>query len=311
MDTRDTNSNEIWLDCTNYDDFETSRPVLFREDMREMFLKWFRIKPDHKVLDGGCGPGVLTRFIAKGLDTGKVTGFDISRYFVEYGNKKIAEEGLSDKAEIVLEDGYNLSFADNTFDSIVNHMYIGVLSDADAGMKELIRVCKPGGTVSVSTSGGIGGGGGTQYDCAFEGNERMSELHDKYNEAYRKIYAKTELKQDNKWADNAHYPKLIAGLGLKNITIHPYATAFSYSDSYWSDEFKIYRIKAGIGRDIEILENNGNDIRFNEYGFSNEEFDELTNLHREKQKYLLNNLDDNGNWEWRGGSYLIVSGTKI
>ena len=304
-----TSSNEIWVNADNYDDFETSRPVLFRDDMRETFFKWFRIKPEHKVLVGGCGPGVEVRFIAKGLNTGKVTGFDISKNFVEYGNEKIAEKNLSDKAEIVVDDGYNLSFADNTFDAVVNHMYIGVLSDVVAGMKELIRVCKPGGTISCSTSSN-GSGYGTEYDCSFEGNKRISELFEKYNEAYRKVITKTELKQDNKW-NSIQYPKLFKECGLKNITIHPYATSFSYSDSYWSDEFKIFRIKAGINRDIEVFKSNKQAKKFQEHGFSNEEFDELIDLHIQKQEYLLNNLDDNGNWEWRGTTYLIISGIKV
>jgi len=136
----DRSSNDIWVNADNYDDWETSRPLLFRDDMRDTFFKWFRIKPSDNVLDGGCATGVLTRYIAKGLDTGTVTGFDISRHFVDYGNNKIKDEGLSDKAKIVLDDGFNLSFADNTFDVVVNHAYLGVLSDNVAGLKEMIRV---------------------------------------------------------------------------------------------------------------------------------------------------------------------------
>jgi ubiquinone/menaquinone biosynthesis C-methylase UbiE len=303
-----TSSNEIWIDCTNYDDFESTRPVLFRDDMREIFFKWFRIKPDHQVLDGGCGPGVLTRFIAKGLDTGKVKGFDISPNFVNYGNKKIAKENLSDKAEIVLDDGFNLSFADNTFDTIVNHQYIGVLSDPVAGLKELIRVCKPGGTVTVSATGG--GGFNFDDDCAFENNTRLKELNEKYNQAHRKVYTTSELKQSEYW-HSRRYPRMFAECGLKNITTHAYASTFSYSDSYWSDEFKIYKIKTGIGRDIECIIENKKDSRFQEYGFSNEEFDELIKLNREKQEYLLNNLNNNQDWElWAAGNY-IIAGTKV
>ena len=129
----DKSSNEIWINANNYDDWETSRPLLFRDDMREMFFKWFRIKPSDKVLDGGCGTGVLTRYIAKGLDTGSITGFDISHNFVEYGNNKIREEGLTDKAHIIQDDGFSLSFEDNTFDVVANHAYLGVLSDNVAG----------------------------------------------------------------------------------------------------------------------------------------------------------------------------------
>jgi demethylmenaquinone methyltransferase/2-methoxy-6-polyprenyl-1,4-benzoquinol methylase len=95
---------------------------------------------------------VLTRFIAKGMENGTVTGFDLSRHYVEYGNERIRKESLSHKAKIVLDDGFNLSFTDDSFDAVVNHNYLSVLSEPYAGMLELIRVCKPGGSISVSTS---------------------------------------------------------------------------------------------------------------------------------------------------------------
>jgi len=308
MDKADNSSNEIWIECTNYEDFEANRPVLFRDDMREQFLKWFRINPEHKVLDGGCGPGVLTRFIAKGIDSGKVTGFDISKNFVEHGNRRIAEENLTGSAEIVLEDGFNLSFADNTFDVIVNHQYIGVLSDPVAGLKELIRVCKPGGTVTVS--GGSGGGLSCDSDCAFENNTRLTELRNRYDQIFWKIYTSAELKQSEYW-HSRRYPKMFAECGLKNITIHAYASAFSYSDNYWSEEFKIFRIKSGIGKDIKNIKSASEDVRFQEHGFSRQDFDELIKLSEEKQQYYLNNLNDNQDWEWSASMNYIVVGTKI
>jgi ubiquinone/menaquinone biosynthesis C-methylase UbiE len=302
-------SNEMWVNADNYDDFETTRPVLFRDDMREIFFKWFRIKPEYKVLDGGCGPGVLTRFIAKGLNTGKITGFDISKNFADYGNKKIAEENLAGKAQIVVEDGYNLSFAGNSFDTVVNHTYIGVLSDIIAGLKELIRVCKTGGTVSASCSSNRFTQFGSDSDCSFPGGKSLSELHAKYYEAYAKVFTQTELKQDTGWKSE-DYPKLFVKCGLTNISMHPYASGFSYSDSYWSDEFKINKIKLGIGREIICLETLKGDSRFQEHGFTKQEFDGLIKLYKDKQDYLLNNLDDNQEWNWRAGTHYIVSGTK-
>lgn len=302
-------SNEMWINADNYDDFEMSRQRLFRDDMREIFFKWFRIKPEYTVLDGGCGPSVLTRFIAKGLDTGKITGFDISKNFVDYGNRKIAEENLTDKAEIVIEDGFHLSFPDNTFDVVVNHTYIGVLSDPVAGLKELIRVCKIGGTVSASASSRNFPGFGCDSDCAFYGNERIKELEKKSEEAWRKIYTSAELKQSEYW-HAARYPKLFAECGLKNISIHPYASGFSYSDNYWSDEFKLYHIKTGFDRSIEMAEIYKKDARFAEHGFTKQECNELIKLYKGKQEYLINNLKDNQDWEWYAGTHYIVSGTK-
>lgn len=306
----DTGSNDIWKNADNFEDFETSRPLLFRDDMREQFFRWFRIKSSNLVLDGGCATGVLTRFIAKGLDTGSIIGFDISQSFVNYGNRKIAEEGLSDRAKIVTEDGFALSFADNTFDAVVNHTYLGVLSDVAAGLKELIRVCKPGGHIAVSCSGRRGF---TKVhwagDNPFAGESRLNELSDKRENAWQKVYTAATLKQDDYWTI-MRYPRLFAKCGLKDITLHPYASGFSYNDSYWTDDFKRYRIKAGIGREIEMAEEQRKNPQFTEHGFTSEDFDELIGLYRQKREYLLSSMYDDDSWEWDANMHLIVTGTK-
>lgn len=305
----DTSSNEIWKEADNFEDWETSRPLLFRDDLRDTFFRWFHIKPSDYVLDGGCATGVLTRFIAKGLDTGSIIGFDISHNFVEYGNQKITELGLSNKAKIVHEDGFSLSFADNTFDAVVNHAYLGVLSDNMAGLYELIRVCKNGGHVSASVSGRSFPAIHWAGDSPFVGESRLNELIAKNEEAYQKITTGAALKQDLYW-NGFRFPRLFAKCGLKNVTIHPYASGFSYNDSYWSDEFKVYRIKSGIGREIEILEKQRENPKYSEHGFMQRDFDELIALYHQKQDYLLANITNDDSWEWDAKMHYIVTGTK-
>lgn len=305
----DTSSNEIWRDADNYEDWETSRPLLFRDDMRATFFRWFGVRPSDCILDGGCATGVLTRFIAKGLSTGTITGFDISQNFVEYGNRKIAQLGLSDKAKIVREDGFSLSFADNTFDAVVNHAYLGVLSDNIAGLRELIRVCKIGGRVSASVSGRGFPSIHWVGDSPFENESQLNELTDKFEEAYQKIVTGTTLKQDTYW-NVYRFPRMFAKCGLKNISIYPYASGFSYNDSYWSEEFKEYRIKSGIGREIEIFEKQRENPNYTEFGFLQKDFDELIELHRKKQSYLLACIENIDCWEWEAKLHFIVSGTK-
>jgi len=311
----DTSSNSIWLDADCYDGFEFSRPQLFREETRDLFFQYFRIKPSHNVLDGGCGTGVLTRFIAKGLTSGTATGFDISNNFVKYGNKKIDDESLSSKAKIVLDDGFALSFPDNTYDAVVSHNYLGVLSDPVAGLLELIRVCKPGGNISVSTgtsaSAGTGAGSGHFWggEYPLDGMERLKELMGKYNGAYAKAVTTTSLKQSHEWP-SGRYPKLFSKCGLANISIMPVGAAFAYNDNYWSDEYRINKITLDINDEIRIIVENNQDPKFSENGFTNTDCEELVGLLRRKQKYLLENYRTDDSWEWSAGLSCIVTGTK-
>ncbi|MDR0819643.1 MAG: methyltransferase domain-containing protein [Oscillospiraceae bacterium] len=310
-----TNSNSIWVDADCYDGFELSRPQLFREETRDLFFRYFRIKPSDNVIDGGCGTGVLTRFIAKGLTSGTITGFDISKNFVEYGNKRIDEEKLSDKAKIVLDDGFALSFPDNTFDAVVNHNYLGVLSDPAAGLRELIRVCKPGGNISVSsgtsasTGTGMGSGQFWAGEYPLEGMERLKELMDKYNQAYKRIVTTSALKQSHEWP-SGRFPKLFSVCGLTNISIMPVGAAFAYNDNYWSDEYRVKKITLDINDEIRIITENNKDPKFSENGFSNKDCDELVELLQRKQNYLLENYRTDDSWEWSAGLNCIVTGTK-
>lgn len=309
----DTSSNTIWAEADCYDGFELSRPQLFREETRDLFLRYFRIEPTHNVLDAGCGPGVLTRFIAKGLTGGTITGFDISKSFVDYGNNRIAEENLSQKAKIVLDDGFALSFPDNSFDAVINHTYLSVLSDPVAGLKELIRVCKPGGSISVSTGASASTGTSGEHfwegEYPIEGMDRLKELTGKYKQAYKKVVTTASLKQSIEWP-SGRFPRLFSVCGLTNISIMPVGAVFAYNDSYWSEEYRVKKITLDINDEIRIIQENTQDPKFVENGFSNADGQELVALLRRKQNYLLENFRTDNSWEWSAGLSCIVTGTK-
>ena len=167
----DYRSNEYWKNATNYQSFEL-RSHRFRDDMLPVFYKWLGINENSIVLDGGCGSGVFTRYLAQGLKMGHITGFDVSEAFIKFGNEKINELGLNKKVTLELADGYHLHYADNHFDAVTNYTYTGVLSDAKAGINELIRICKKGGIVSsviaTNTIPRISYAGGYPFDGAMQ-----------------------------------------------------------------------------------------------------------------------------------------------
>jgi len=110
--------------------------------------KWKNRKENSKILDAGCGHGRHVVFFAEqGFD---VTGIDQSKDAIEVGKKWLDTKNLSAKIEV--GDLTNLPYDDNSFDVIVS---FGVLdhilfSDAKKAMKELHRVCSPGGYVYLA-----------------------------------------------------------------------------------------------------------------------------------------------------------------
>ena len=117
------NSTEYWKNATNYTSWEL-RSHRFRDDMLPVLIKWLGISENSNVLDGGCGTGVFTRYLAKGLTSGHITGFDISQAFIDYGKEKLKELGIEQKVTLEIADGHNLHYPDNHFDAVTNYTYL-------------------------------------------------------------------------------------------------------------------------------------------------------------------------------------------
>lgn len=98
------------------------------------------LKPKDSVLEIGCGTGYFTREIAK---TGAmVTAIDISPELLQIAKEEIPDTNVT----FLLENAYELSFNDLTFDSIVGSSVLHHLEIAKA-IQEMFRVLKPGGSI--------------------------------------------------------------------------------------------------------------------------------------------------------------------
>jgi ubiquinone/menaquinone biosynthesis C-methylase UbiE len=96
---------------------------------------------DTKILDAAGGTGRITLPLAKiGY---KVTLCDISPAMLKVARRKLQREGVIDKVQIAECDVHKLRFADETFDFIL--CWDGIIESS----RELIRVTKKGGTVSI------------------------------------------------------------------------------------------------------------------------------------------------------------------
>ena len=109
---------------------------------------------DERVLDVGCGLGVMLIGAAKRLKTGTAVGIDIWQTEDLSGNSPDAalenaqREGVADRVAVRTADMRQIPFPDGHFDVIVSNAAIHNLSRAQeraAAVREIARVLKPGG----------------------------------------------------------------------------------------------------------------------------------------------------------------------
>ena len=102
-----------------------------------------------KMLDIATGTGDFAILAAKMLHPQILIGADISEGMMQVGRKKVSIEHLKDIISFKKEDCMNLSFEDNTFDAVTAAFGIRNFQNLDQGLKEMCRVLKKGGHLSI------------------------------------------------------------------------------------------------------------------------------------------------------------------
>ena len=81
--------------------------------------------------------------------SGHVTGVDLSEGMLAVMREKVGKAGLNEMISIEEGDGENLRFPDNTFDRVTIAFGIRNFEDRPKGLKEMLRVLKPGGRLVI------------------------------------------------------------------------------------------------------------------------------------------------------------------
>ena len=78
-----------------------------------------------------------------------ITGIDLSAGMLELGRKKIEKEGLASIIQLLKGDGEAINFPDNSFDAVTVAFGVRNFENLENGLKEMLRVLKPGGKLAV------------------------------------------------------------------------------------------------------------------------------------------------------------------
>ena len=112
-------------------------------------LSHITVKPQDTILDVGCGGGKTVSKMAAIATQGKVFGLDYSDVSVAVAKKLNARWIQMGRVEIQEGSVSALPFAADTFDlitAIETHFW---WPDLPGGMREILRVLKPGGTLAI------------------------------------------------------------------------------------------------------------------------------------------------------------------
>src|SRR6187399_2548552 len=99
------------------------------------------VSPGDRVLDSCCGTGDLA--IAAQRAGGRVTGLDFSERMLERARAKSGE------VDWIRGDALELPFEDGSFDAATVGFGVRNLEDLEGGLRELRRVLRSGGRVSI------------------------------------------------------------------------------------------------------------------------------------------------------------------
>ena len=106
------------------------------------------LEPGTDLLDLGCGPGSISRGLARAVAPGRMQGVDMEESQIDIARAAAEADGL-ENARFLAGDVLDLPFGADSFDVVHCHALFMHVPDTRALLGEIRRVLRPGGLLSV------------------------------------------------------------------------------------------------------------------------------------------------------------------
>jgi SAM-dependent methyltransferase len=125
----------------------------YSEPLAVLFADLVSLADGQSALDVGCGPGALTSELARRQGSARVSAVDPSEQFVAATRERLP--GVDVRAGAAEA----LPFPDDAFDVVLAQLVVHFMTDPVAGLGEMARVARLGGTVAACVWDHAGGTG--------------------------------------------------------------------------------------------------------------------------------------------------------
>jgi SAM-dependent methyltransferase len=261
------------------------------------------------VLDVGCGIGhwgqILEPFLPK---TAHLTGVDMEPTSIAKAVDRAKQQELSDRFRYQVGLATSLPFGDNTFDLVTCQTVLIHLKDPTEGLREMLRVLKPGGLLLLAEPNNFAG-----RSVANSLTEKLSvdEVMDRLKFALHMERGKKALGLGFN-SEGDLIPGLLARLGVKNLKVYVSDKAVPLYPPYASREqqVNIELTREWAGRGFVGWEREELKIYYLAGGGEPEKFDHYYNQALQDGKETVRAIDAGEYHSAGGGIFYLICAQK-
>jgi phosphatidylethanolamine/phosphatidyl-N-methylethanolamine N-methyltransferase len=113
-------------------------------EARRRSIEFLQLEPANRVLLVGAGTGLDLAYLPSHVD---ITAVDVTPAMLVRLERRATAMRRSVTTRVM--DARQLSFPDASFDAVVLHLVLAVMPEPQKGMREAVRVLKPGGRIAI------------------------------------------------------------------------------------------------------------------------------------------------------------------
>ncbi len=286
---------------------DVTREQRFRDEVRGVLWPALGLRRRGVAADVGCGSGALARALARWMGPGcTVYGVDRDTNFVAYATQRAKEARLGRRTRYLQGDALALPLPDSIADAVTSYTVISHIPDHRTFLREQIRVCKPGGRVSVME---------VRRDGVQSCPARAVEMTEREQELWKLVEEPAGKSLDDQWRigqfniDSPRLPAMLEELGLRQVIVDAFCAVGPLDDARVSRETAERRLDTDERMALDNLALYGPRA---EPPLSQAHKAELRKLVRarfaKRRRYLRRGVHL---WDYSVGISLVVSGVKI